>query len=114
MGRVGLGGSAFRGGVHSWVLDTMPPVVGDSVGRVLFSLCIWSILSEPRYLLSVLDLGMSVLDHVVDPPVLSFLCCVFACPLVFGFVISLGRFTPVGSASVGGHRWWTSVVEDVC
>ena len=60
----------------------MPPVVGDSVGRVLFSLGVCSMLSGPRHLLSVLALGMSVLDLVVDPAVLSFLCCLFYLPLV--------------------------------
>ena len=35
-------------------------------------------------------------------------------PLVFGFIISLGLSRPVGSAGVGGHRWWAGVVEDVC
>ena len=72
----------------------------------------------------VLALGMCVLGLVVDPPVLSFLCLLatFVCwpfPLFclfapyFGFVVSLGLSRPVGSAGVGGHRWWTGIEEDV-
>ena len=31
----------------------------------------------------------------------------------FGFVVSLGLSRPVGSAGVGGHRWWAGVEEGV-
>ena len=31
----------------------------------------------------------------------------------FGFVISLGLSRPVGSAGMGGHRWWAGVEGDV-
>ena len=101
------------GGVLIWGLDGMPPVVGGSVGRVLFSLGIQSMLSGPRHLLSVLALGMSVLDHVEDPPVLSFLCLLFVC-LWFRFLLfPWACLCPSGSAGMG-HRWWTGVEEDVC
>ena len=55
---------------------------------------------------------------VGDPPILSFLCFIsfvrppggflvsVVLPLGFGFVVSLGLSRPVGSAGVGGHRWW--------
>ena len=41
-------------------------------------------LSGPRQLLSVLALGLSLLDHVVDPPVLF--------PLFVGRLLCVGRF----------------------
>ena len=71
-------------------------------------------LSGPRHLLSVLALGMRVLDRVVDPPVLSFLCFVsfvhppsgflvsFVLPLGVCFVVSLGLLAWGGIA--GGLR----------
>ena len=60
---------------------------------------------------------MCVGPVVVDPPVLfslfvSFIrptsgfLVSFVLPLSFGFVVSLGIFMPVGSAGMGGHRWW--------
>ena len=78
LGRVGPVGAAFWGGVRIWGLGGMLPVVGGSVGRVLFSLGIRSMLSGPSHLLSALALGMCVLGLVVDPPILSFLCLLAA------------------------------------
>ena len=70
-------------------------------------------LSGPRLLLSALALGMCVLGLCGSAgPVFPLFCSCL--PLGSGFVISLGISMPVGSAGVGGHRWWAGVVEDVC
>ena len=76
-------------------------------------------LSGPRLLLSALALGMCVLGLLwwIRQFYLSLVClcrlvCVgrflvsFVLPLGFSFVVSLGIFMPVGSAGIGGHRWW--------
>ena len=75
-------------------------------------------LSRHRLLLSALALVMCVLGLCggsagpVFPSFVSFVhppggfLFPFVLPLGFSFVLSLDIFIPVGSAGMGGHRWW--------
>ena len=69
-------------------------------------------LSGSRLLLSALALKMYVFGLLwCICRFFSFVCVgrflvSFVLPLSFGFVVSLSIFMPVGSAGVGGRRWW--------